>query len=216
MDCLNKYKNYQILSVALLSILLISPQAFSEEGDKTETIDKFQVQNNQVAPDFKTLFLSQSERKKIDAQREAYLNPPLPKKTEKIEPIKNKPNKPKKKRIYIPPKVAISAVIVKPDGSTLIRVNNKYNSSPSKHISLDNQGTTTSGVPITVNGKTQIVPVGKTLLTRKNKLVNTSKLDAAARKKAMPKTEQKAVNERLEQVKILNPPAFNLAPANNP
>lgn len=203
--------------VYLALVLLIPLNAMANEGQRSDVIDKFQVQNNQVAPDFKTLFLSQEQRKKIDLQREAYLNPPLPKKEEVIEPVVAKAMAPKKKRIYIPPKVAISAVIVKPDGSTLIRVNNKYNKSPSKHIQLDNLGASTNGVPITVNGKTKVVPVGKTLLTRRNKLVDTSKLDAAKRKQAMPKTEQKAVKQRLDQVKLLStPPVTDLPPVNNP
>ena len=173
---------------------------------KDDSIEKFQVVNNQVTPLFKTLFLSQEARKQIDKQREAYLNPPVrvpEKEIVKVEP-KSVDGKPKKKRIYIPPKVAISAVIIKPDGSTIIRVNNKYDKSPSKHINLDKNNANINGVPITVNGKTQVVPVGSTLLTRKNKLVDTYKLNAQSKKSAMPKTEQKAVKQTLEQVQILN------------
>lgn len=199
--------------IMFFSSFFVMQTVSANESVKGETIDKFKVQNNQLTPEFKTLFLSQKDRKLIDEQRENYLNPPLPKKEEKIEPVVAKAKKPKKKRIYIPPKVAISAVIVKPDGSTIIRVNNKYNKSPSKHIQLDSQSANANGVPITVNGKTQVVPVGKTLLTRKNKLVDTYKLDAAARKQAMPKTEQKAVKQRLDQVKILNTPPTDLPPA---
>ncbi len=180
---------------------------FAEEGQSLDkSISILDVKNNQVSPKFRTLFLSQEQRMIIDKQREAFLNPPLPKQAEeKIEKLV-KAGKPKKKRIYIPPKVAISAVIIKPDGSTLIRVNNKYNKSPSKHINVDQSSANTKGVPITVNGKTQIVPVGKTLLTRKNRMVDTYKLDEAARKKAMPKTEQKAVKKRLDDVKLLSAP----------
>ncbi len=193
-----------LTSTVAVCIGLLSGYSYADGDKVSEAIDKFSIQNNQVTPQFKTLFLTEEQRRKIDKQREAYLNPPAPSKQEEIKPIAKADGKPKKKRIYIPPKVAISAVIVKPDGSTLIRVNNKYNQSPSKHIKLDENAANSNGVPITVNGKTQIVPVGKTLLTRKNKLVDTYKLDAAARKQAMPKTEQKAVKSRLEQVQILN------------
>lgn len=195
----------------LLSLFLLASNSVQAAQTVTEKLAPvegkssaiaYPVINNQVSPYFKTLFLSQQQRQKIDEQRLKYLNPKLEKDAEKIEP--KKIVKAKKKRIYIPPRVAISAVIVKPDGSTIIRVNNKYNQSPSKHINLDAKNASTNGVPITVNGKTQIVPVGSTLLTRKNKLVDTHKLDSAARKKQMPKTEQKAVKETLEQVQILN------------
>lgn len=201
------------MSIKLISLILglgISVSstvnvALADEKLDGNGIEKFGVVNNQVTPKFKTLFLSQEARIRIDKQREAYLNPPAPKVEEKIVKVAPKDQaKPKKKRIYIPPKVAISAVIIKPDGSTLIRVNNKYDKSPSKHIQLDKNNASEKGVPITVNGKTKVVPVGSTLLTRKNKLVDTYKLEEQARKRAMPKTEQKAVKERLEQVKILN------------
>jgi len=193
------------LVLGIIFISLITSTSLAEDVPK-EAINKFNVLNDQVSPKFKTLFLTQEARLKIDKQREAYLNPPVAKKEEPILPIK-KSKKPQKKRIYIPPKVAISAVIIKPDGSTLIRVNNKYNKSPSKHINLDQTNATSKGVPITVNGKTKIVPVGSTLLTRKNKLIDTYKIDAQARKKVMPKTEQKAVKETLKQVQILSAPA---------
>lgn len=194
--------NIKLLTV-LISIFALSMNSISF-ANETDVIDQFLVKNNQKAPGFKTLFLTQEQRALIDKQREAYLNPIVRKPEKKIEPVVS--GKPAKKRIYIPPKVAISAVIIKPDGSTIIRVNDKYNKSPSKHIALDQKSTTSKGVPITVNGKTQIVPVGQTLLTRKNKLVDTYKLDSSARKQAMPKTTQKAVKNRLDQVQILSQP----------
>lgn len=190
----------------LLAVGLMSLSSISLAASQDAAIETFQVQNNQVTPLFKTLFLSQEERMRIDKQREAYLNPPVkePEKViTKVEPKKGD-GKPKKKRIYIPPQVAISAVIVKPDGSTIIRVNNKYDKSPSKHIDIDGSNANIDGVPITVNGKTQLVPVGSTLLTRKNKLIDSYKLKAQSRQNALPKTEQKAVKNRLDEVQILN------------
>jgi len=154
-------------------------------------------------PAFKTLFLSKQTRDKIDQQRQAYLHPVIEKKVKKITPKVS--GKPRVKRVYIPPKVEVSAVIIKPDGSTLIRVNDRYNRSPSKHIKMDFMHTTSEGVPVTVKGKTKVVPVGSTLLTRQVKLVKTYKLDQQAKKAALPKTVQKAVKTRLEQVQILTP-----------
>lgn len=201
-----KNSYFKLVVVFALSASVLTSNIGFAETKSDGVIETFEVQNNQVTPLFKTLFLSQEERKRIDKQREAYLNPPIkePEKViTKIEPKKTDAQ-PKKKRIYIPPKVEISAVIVKPDGSTIIRVNNKYNISPSKHIKVDNYAATTDGVPITVNGKTQIVPVGTTLLTQTNKLIDTYKLNTQARQNALPKTEQKAVKKRLDEVQILN------------
>lgn len=95
--------------------------------------------------------------------------------------------------------------MVKPDGSRLVRVNNKYNRSPSKYIKMDFLNSSAIGVPVSVQGKNQIVPVGSTLLTRKNKLVKTYKLEKTKRKVKTLKTKQKAVKERLDQIKILKP-----------
>ncbi|MCF6346140.1 MAG: hypothetical protein L3J00_06690 [Thiomicrorhabdus sp.] len=153
----------------------------------------------------KTLFLSKETREKIDQQRASYLNPVVEKKTIKLLPIVKGGGKIKKKRIYIPPKVSVSLVMVKPDGSRLVRVNNKYNRSPSKHIKMDFLNSSAIGVPVSVQGRNQIVPVGSTLLTRKNKLVKTYKLEKTKRKVKTPKTKQKAVKERLDQIKILKP-----------
>ena len=201
-------------TIPVLCILVfgisVSQVSLAETDKADSNIERFKVKNNQVTPLFKKLFLTQEERQRIDKQREAYLNPPAKEPEKLIAKVGD--GKPKKKRIYIPPKVAISAVIIRPDGSTIIRVNGKYNKSPSKYIQLDERGTNTNGVPITVNGKTKIVPVGTTLLTHKNKLIDTYKLDAAARKKALPKTEQKAVKKRLDEVKILTADPIDLKP----
>jgi len=161
--------------------------------------------NTLLTPPLKKIFLSKETREKIDRQREGYLNPVVEKETIKLVPKTAGHSVPKKKRIYIPPKVNVSLVMVKPDGSRLVRVNDKYNRSPSKHINMDFSNSSERGVPVNVQGRVQVVPVGSTLLTRKNKLVKTYKLEQAKRKKLAPKTEQKAVKERLEQVKILQP-----------
>lgn len=185
-----------------MALLLISSAAFSAG---IESLVEPEVKEAKVEKQatMQTLFLSKGTRDKIDKQRESYLNPVTEKKVAKILPKKS--GQPKVKRIYIPPRVEISAVIVKPDGSTLIRVNDKYNHSPSKYIDMDYAGSSAYGVPVTIEGKTQIVPVGSTLLTRQNRLVKTYKLDSSARIQSAPKTKQVAVKERLEQVQILRP-----------
>ncbi len=185
-----------------LTLLLISNSALSEDA---VTLEKPEVKVEKQAT-LQRLFLSKATREKIDKQRESYLHPVSEKKVARILPKEVETSgKPKVKRIYIPPKVEISAVIVKPDGSTLIRVNDKYNHSPSKYIDMDYAGSSSNGVPVTIQGKTKIVPVGSTLLTRQNRLVKTYKLDESARMQSAPKTKQVAVKERLEQVKILTP-----------
>ncbi len=153
----------------------------------------------------KTVFLSKETREKIDQQRTSYLHPVTEKKTVKLLPKGTGRSVPKKKRIYIPPKVNVSLVMVKPDGSRLVRVNDKYNRSPSKHIKMDFSNSSDTGVPVSVQGRTQVVPVGSTLLTRQNKVVKSYKIEQAKRKKMAPKTKQEAVKERFKQVQMLKP-----------
>ncbi len=195
--------NIKVL-ISILSFLLFisgSHWAYASDSSLESNTGTQSHQTSQL----KTLFLSKDMREKIDQQREAYLNPVVEKKTLKLVPKTTGGGKTKKKRIYIPPKVSVSLIMVKPDGSRLVRVNNKYNRSPSKHIKMDFSNSSPKGVPVNVQGRTKVVPVGSTLLTRKNKLVETYKLEKAKRKASAPKTEQKAVKQRLEQIKILKP-----------
>lgn len=188
----------------LLGAVIFSSMSFSTFAEVADSGVRANSTIEQPQKKLQTLFLDKATRVKIDEQRQAYLKPTVETKTAKILP-KEKGKSQKPKRIYIPPKVAVSAVIEKPDGSRLVRVNNKYNRSPSKHINMDFDNSTTDGVPVMVQGRMKVVPVGSTLLTRKNKLVKTYKLEEAVRKKAVPKTKQVAVKERLDQVQILTP-----------
>jgi len=193
--------------ISVLSFLLIvSSSSWVHAVNAVDaSLQKDAENKNSQLLQLKTLFLSKETREKIDRQRESYLNPMVEKKTIKLLPKAKGGGKIKKKRIYIPPKVSVSLVMIKPDGSRLVRVNNKYNRSPSKHIKMDFLNSSATGVPVSVQGKNKIVPVGSTLLTRKNKLVKTYKLEKTKRKVKTPKTKQKAVKERLDQIKILKP-----------
>lgn len=190
-------------AVILIGFLIGASASCFTYAENRNTAEKTPNQDSTLQ--LKKVFLSKETRAKIDQQREAYLNPVVEKKVVKLLSKKDGRSVPKKKRIYIPPKVNVSLVMVKPDGSRLVRVNDKYNRSPSKHIKMDFSNSTNNGVPVNVQGRTQMVPVGSTLLTRKNKLVKTYKLEQIKRKKSAPKTKQKAVKQRLEQIKILQP-----------
>lgn len=210
MNCAN---NTCYLSLVLCLMLLIIP-AFSAQS--AGPIDNFVVKNNQVMPELKTLFMSQQHRQRIDQQRIDYLKPPKevePPKKEKV--FAKKIKKKKNKKIYIPPEVTISAVVVKPDGSTLIRVNDKFNQSPSRYIQLNSDQANSQGVPVTVRDKTRWVSVGQTLLTNKNQVVQSYKLGVKSTQKVLPKTEQKSVIKRLDEVKIINAdPLKRMLPSN--
>ncbi|BBP46604.1 hypothetical protein THMIRHAS_19770 [Thiosulfatimonas sediminis] len=163
-----------------------------------------------------TILLDKPTREKIDRQRAAYINPPIVQEVEKIPPppppvtgtgVANKNVKPKKKPIYLPYKLAVSAVVIKPDGSSLVRVNGKYNQTNSKHITINSSHTSSKGVAFEVIDKEQIVPVGSTLLPRQSKVLPTYQMvqneKIKAKQKALPKTKETVAQDTLEQVKIL-------------
>lgn len=198
-------KLFRVLTIFLIAWFGVIELYSAEKSMKVMEDQSIENNDNTQYLQLKTLFLSKEIREKIDQQREAYLTPVVEKKVVKLLSKKEGRAGSQKKRIYIPPKVNVSLVMVKPDGSRLVRVNDKYNRSPSKHIKIDFSNSTKSGVPVNVLGRMQMVPVGSTLLTRKNKLVKTYKLEQVKSKKLALKTEQKAVKQRLEQVKILQP-----------
>ena len=156
----------------------------------------------------KTILLNKPTREKIDQQRAEYLNPKPEKPEEVIEPpVKKtevaKNTKPKKKPIVLPQKLSVSAVIKKPDGSALIRINNQYNQTKSKYISIDEQQSGPNGAVLKVLKKTQTVPVGQTLYPRNMKMVENYKVEQQEKKKALPQTKDKVTEDTLKQVQII-------------
>ena len=173
-------------------------QATQETPKKTE---------NTLAPlNLKTVLLDKPTREKIDRQRAAYLNPELEKEQAIIPPPPPSgkgTGKPKKKSIYLPYKLTVSAVVKKPDGTALVRINDKYNVTRSKHISIDEPHTGPQGAMFHVIDKDKLVPVGQTLLPRKMKTVDNYKIAQQEKKKALPKTKDKATENRLKEVQII-------------
>lgn len=186
---------------AMIAPFVLSLIGYAQAAEPVKQVDTkaTSVNVSEEKKELKTFLLDQQTRQKIDKQREAYLKPVAQKKANVVEQ-----GKAKKKGVYIPPKVEVSAIIVKPDGSSMVRVNKKFDRSP-RNIQVNRNAASLDGVPVTVKGKTQIVPVGSTLLTRQEKLVKTYKLEQAAKRKEAPKTKQVAVKERLEDVQKLQP-----------
>lgn len=161
-----------------------------------------------------TILLDKPTREKIDRQRAAYINPPEPKEVEKVPPppppskaSSVKSYKPKKKQIYLPRKLSVSAVVIKPDGSSLVRINGKYNQTSSKHIRIVPEHTSEKGVALEVIRTEQIIPVGSTLLPRQSKVMPTYQMvqdeEARAKRRAIPRTKETIAKDTLEQVKII-------------
>lgn len=177
-----------------------NPQINAEKNKQPMSSD------NMLSPlNLKTVLLDKPTREKIDRQRALYLNPEVEKPPEVITPPpQGKGNStPKKKSIYLPYKLTVSAVVKKPDGSALVRINDKYNQTRSNHILIDEPQSGPKGVVLQVIDQETRVPVGQTLLPRKMKTVDNYKIAQQEKKKALPQTKDKATENRLKEVQII-------------
>ncbi|MDX1346615.1 MAG: hypothetical protein R3189_00040 [Thiomicrorhabdus chilensis] len=160
------------------------------------------------------LMLTPEQRAQIDQDRLNYLKSQQVKHVED-EPVEEKPKQvvskpPYKKRVILPKKLSVSAVIVNPDGSRLIRINDQFNKSPSKHVSIDYQKSNVKGADLQVNKKEVFIPVGSTYLPAKNTIIESYKLDQKAAKanpkQQILKADDRSVKRDLKDVKTVNTP----------
>ncbi|WP_373019811.1 hypothetical protein [Thiomicrorhabdus sp.] len=164
------------------------------------------------------LMLTPEQRAKIDADRLAYLKSLQVKnvtedKQEIVKEVKEVKKKPKvavkaKPRVVLPKKLAVSAVIERPDGSKIIRINNKFEEVPSKHVKVDYDKTNLRGVEMDIDTKGDVfIPVGSTYYPSKNKMVETYKLNKKpSTKQKILQADDSSVKRDLKDVKIVNTP----------
>jgi hypothetical protein len=168
------------------------------------------------------LLLTPQDRERIDAERLKYLKslqvkevveeekePEVVKKPEPKTPAKSYHNV--KKPVVLPKQLSVSAVIEKPDGSRLIRINNQFTEQPAKHVSVDTQKSNIKGAELKVDEKPVFVPVGTTYLPAKNRLIDTYVIEQKAVQKTDPKqkilkADETAVKRTLKDVEIVNQP----------
>lgn len=193
----SKFMSVSFFSAALLIVFMAYTSVQAEE------------------PGVEKLLLTPEQRVKIDQQRIDYLkslevgevDQEEDKKPE-IKPVKKASSKP---RSYLPRKLAVSAVIEKPNGNRVVRVNNKYHHTSSKKLPVKlDQTTSSKGVVIKDGDKSVVVPVGSTYLSRKGKVVETYKLDKQKAKtkpaKAILDADNSGVKQTLKDVKMVNTP----------
>ncbi|MBN2864505.1 MAG: hypothetical protein JXK16_00715 [Thiotrichales bacterium] len=150
-------------------------------------------------PNIDTLLMAPEQRAKIDQQRLDYLNSKNVdevKQEEKPPEVKTvKKTGPYKPRNPIASKIAVSAVIEKPNGERVVRVNNEFQSQSTKKIPLQFNQTTPKGAVIQDGDKTVVVPVGSTYLSQKNKVVESHTL-----LKPSPESNQKSRTKPERQI----------------
>lgn len=123
------------------------------------------------------LILTEEQRNDINSQRELYINN-LKSKSPKINKIATKQNSKqnlKKKSSNLPKKIAVSSIIISPNNNKLVRVNGKFIAEKFKKIKLVQDSTSANSAKFIINGKRIELSVGKTYLTKSNKIVETYK-----------------------------------------
>lgn len=196
------------LSLMMLFVSF-SVNAVQEQDKLSDTERQNQATEQLPNLNLKTILLDKSTREKIDRQRADYLNPKVEQQPEEIKPVLEEPKKsqlakkPRKKPIYLPKELSVSAIIKKPDGSSLVRINGKYNQTKSKHIKLNDRDSGPQGAVFKVLNKEKRVPVGQTLLPRKMSTVANYKIEQQKKQEALPKTKDKATGNTLKDVQII-------------
>ncbi len=132
---------------------------------------------NSSAATVAKFILTEDQRADINLQRESYINSLKNKSTSKetvVLGIRTK-NKTKKKVRKVSKKISVSSIIVSPHNGKLVRINGKFVSENLKEIKLIQDQTSGNSAKLIINGKSIIVPVGKSYLTNSQKVVDIYK-----------------------------------------
>lgn len=183
-----------------------------------------QADESSEVKNIEKLLLSPEQRAKIDAERQNYLRSQevkdiegeeiaeiqKPEPEKKVEKKVAKRSVPMKPRVVLPKKVSVSAVIKKSDGTRFIRVNNEFNTSPSRHIKIDYDKSDTKGADLTVGDQPVFVPVGTSYQPSKRRVIDTYKLNPkepkSDAKQKILKADEESVKRTLKDVKTVNTP----------
>ncbi len=132
-------RRYLMLFLASIILLLACNLVCAATIDKPSTVRTA----DESKAEFQTLLFSTTTRDKIDKQREAYLYPDSEKGTVQAtlkgiekDRVKTKVAPPSPQRLTVnqqtsSPKVEVSVVLIRPDGTTLVRENDRYSSASS-------------------------------------------------------------------------------------
>ncbi|MBN2647739.1 MAG: hypothetical protein JXR44_08135 [Thiotrichales bacterium] len=200
---------------------VVQPSVLPEKVETPKALSKLSGQEALSKPlNLQTILLDKPTREKIDRQRAEYINPPITQAVEKVvpPPVPTKtgtgtgtagPARSVAPKIILPGQLRVEAIVVKPNGEILTRINGRYNQTTSPHITINREHSSAAGLALEVLGKEQTVPVGNTLLPKMMQVLPTyqyqQKQQVQAKQRALPITQERVAQETLEQVKILNP-----------
>lgn len=167
----------------------------------------------ETEPAVDKLLIAPEQRAKIDQQRLDYLNSQNVdevKAEEKPEVKVVKKTGPYKPQNPIAAKIAVSAVIEKPNGERTVRVNNAFQSQSTQKVPLQLNQTTPKGAVLKDGDKTIMVPVGSTYLSKKQKVVESYTLDkkkiSSQPERQILNADNSAIKQTLKDVQIINTP----------
>ena len=128
---------------------------------------------NSSAATVAKFILTEDQRADINLQRESYINSLKNKSTSKETVVLG--IRTKKKVRKVSKKISVSSIIVSPHNGKLVRINGKFVSENLKEIKLIQDQTSGNSAKLIINGKSIIVPVGKSYLTNSQKVVDIYK-----------------------------------------
>jgi len=111
-----------------------------------------------------------------------------------------------------PKNISVSSIIVSPKGNKIVRVNGKFRENYLKNIKIDSKETTATKAKFIIDGKQVHVPVGKTYLTKTQKLtsnhaqeekINNIKLKLATEKEKKQKYNSENTQKLQDLIKSL-------------
>jgi|GEM_PF-5696831 len=160
-----------------------------------------------------TLLIAPEQRAIIDQQRLNFLNS---KDIGEIEEEKKpevkliKKSAPYKPRNPIASKIAVSAVIEKPNGERVVRVNNEFYSETTPKVPLQLNQATPKGAVVVDGGKTVLIPIGSTYLSNKQTVVESHTLDkkrvSSQPARQILNADDSAIKQTLKDVQTINVP----------
>lgn len=145
-----------------------------------------------------SLLLSSEQRAQIELQRQNYLHPqPKPTKTLAAQKVA-------KPKSNLPKNLAVSAVIVTPEGRKIVRINGEYQLPKNKNIRLDANATRLDRAALDLNGHKVEVPVGYNYQPNQKTLVKNYKNEPLAMS-SQPDTPAKTYDHSAIETKPLPP-----------
>ena len=194
------FKKNQIISLDIFALFLLSfalglSNSYAEESG----VD--------------TLLLTPEQREKIDQQRLDYLkSQTVDEVQEEVKPVLKETKKmgSVKPRNPIASKIAVSAVIEKPNGERIVRVNNEFQTQSTQKVPLQLNQTTAKGAVLKDGDKTVMVPVGSTYLSKKQTVVESHTLDkkqvSSQPERQILNADNTAIKQALKDVQTINTP----------